>query len=366
MVGFCGGSAASAAGGNGGSANGGVSSLNLSAFSAERLISPAAAAAGRILSSPAPTDSSVSPDSTVDSSTDSPAAGPLFRLICHRLSSVTDPTESLRAAYLAQLLLPSLRLAVSRPELLPAVRGPFEAIALGAEGLSALIAAVNSKSKKAEINTTIRVKEEKEDEDAPEGSAKQLLNALQNLSATEASLGAELLALLAGRLLREKTPLQGITLLAKCVGIPTRSPQDASQGDSQKTPQTTPEDPSENESSLPPPTRLLLLGRLARCIREARLPLTSAAGGQTLLQWLRAAAAASAVSSATAPSGTSTEPGATGAWYDCAAELMQVSPLVLPLQTCLGPVLVQAIGDCHSGNGEFGMVTSSRNHLFNS
>ena len=117
----------------------------------------------------------------------------------------------------------------------------------------------------------------------------------------------------------------------------------ASQETSQRTAQ---ESGTEAEAALPVVTRLLLLGRLAQCVRGARLPLTSAVGGQTLLQWLRAAA--DSASAAAAAGGEETA----AVWYDCAADLMRLTPLVLPLQGRLGPLLVQALADCHRDNGE--------------
>ncbi|XP_043192009.1 uncharacterized protein LOC122365117 isoform X2 [Amphibalanus amphitrite] len=314
----------------GGASRGEAVTLDLSAFPAELLISPAASAANQALASSSSTNLSnshnVTDSNDVTDSTDitDSRSVSLFRCLCSRLSSVADPSESLRATYLAELLLPSLRLASARPDLTDTVRGPFEAIALGSDGLAGLTAAAGEGHK------------------APEGPAQQLLNALQNLSATEPSLGVELLGLLAGRLLKEKTPLNVITLLARSVGIATEALDET-----QKTPQKS--TPSELETDLPLSTRLLILGRLARCIREARLPLTSASGGQTLLQWLRAAAASAEYSASSAASYRDADTAA--AWFDCAAELMRVTPLVLPLQGRLGAVLLEAIEESHGEEG---------------
>ena len=78
-----------------GAVGGDVPSLSLSALPHDRLIGPAAAAAARALSA---------------SSSDSTAAGPLFRRLCDRLSTATEPTVALRVAYLTHLLIPSVRL----------------------------------------------------------------------------------------------------------------------------------------------------------------------------------------------------------------------------------------------------------------
>lgn len=228
--------------------------LFLNGLSVDAVMAAAAAAAKAVTASP-----------------DDRKTALVFTRLCDVLSGTAvvrlGTGSARRQSYLRHLLVPSLRVSASRPDLTSAGAAAFSTLALTDGDVPGRLMALAAGSEPA----------------APEAEQEvtQLLAALYNLSATDAVIGAEMMALLGSALLRGSQPLLAVALLASRAGFLPPAP---SSGESQPeedgsagagapllaVPSLKPETPP-----LPLETRLKLLSRLCVCVRDLRLSLTA-------------------------------------------------------------------------------------------